>query len=501
MIEFDADVAIVGSGFGGSLLALISGRLGLRTVLIDRASHPRFILGESTTPIANMVLRDLCRRYDLSQLEPICQYGTALQAHPQLVMGINRGSSFYRHDRDQPFQPQKDRGNELLVAFSPDDNRADTQWLRADVDQFFFRQARAARVATMERTDITECTWSDGRWCVSGFHSEEPVRVWVPLVVDASGENGVVLRSLGIDRSGQSLKTNTRTLYGHFTGVASWHELYQQAGGQTADLPFHGDHAAAHHVIEGGWLRQFHFRNGVTSAGLVLDQARHPVHPDRYPDDEWHAILEHYPTLAQQYKGARLAEATPHLVGINRLQRRATRAAGEGWAALPNTAGFIDPLFGTTIAHTMCGVERLAAILEQGWGRDDMNQRLEGYDQQLQTEFSFLDSLVHACYRAMDDFPRFTSVSMLYFAAASEYQRRRTERLSGRATAFLCADDPELQQAVDRCLQRLDDDAGTGQQPGDAAEFDRWIAEQIRPFNQVGLCDPAARNIYRLGGD
>jgi tetracycline 7-halogenase / FADH2 O2-dependent halogenase len=74
MIQFDVDLAVIGSGFGGSLMAMIGQRLGLRTVLIDRASHPRFTIGESSTPVANMVLRDLVQRYQLSRLEPICQY-------------------------------------------------------------------------------------------------------------------------------------------------------------------------------------------------------------------------------------------------------------------------------------------------------------------------------------------------------------------------------------------------------------------------------------------
>ena len=61
MSALDVDVAIVGGGFGGSLLALVLRRAGLRVALIDRGRHPRFVIGESSTPIANLVLKDLCR--------------------------------------------------------------------------------------------------------------------------------------------------------------------------------------------------------------------------------------------------------------------------------------------------------------------------------------------------------------------------------------------------------------------------------------------------------
>ena len=37
-----SDVAIIGSGFAGSLMSLVLTRLGRSCVVIDRQSHPRF---------------------------------------------------------------------------------------------------------------------------------------------------------------------------------------------------------------------------------------------------------------------------------------------------------------------------------------------------------------------------------------------------------------------------------------------------------------------------
>ncbi len=496
MIQFDVDVAVVGSGFGGSLMAMIAHRLGLRTVLIDRASHPRFTIGESSTPIANMVLRDLARRYSLPDLEPICQYGTALETYPDVTLGIKRGFSYFRHHPDQPFQPRDDHANELLVTANPDDDRSDTHWLRADVDQFFFKQVRSCGIATMERTDVTEVT-RDDRWCVVGLHGEEPVRVYAEFVLDASGETGVMLRSLGIPSTDQALKTRSRTLFGHFTDVGSWHDMYQEAGGRVADHPYRCDNAALHQVIDGGWMWQLRFRNGVTSAGLVLDRDRHPYHPDRYPDEEWHLIVERYPSLARQFSGTRLHEATPHLIGTGCLQRMAERVAGEGWAALPNVGGFIDPLHSTGIAQTMCGVERLAVILQQSWGRDDLNSKLEVYSRTVLAELAFIDSIIHASYLAMDDFPRFVSTSLLYFAAATTYEHRFRQGQIQPENAFLCADEAGLHEIVDRVIQRLTHDMALAPEDrGDPAEYDRWIAQQLQPYNRAGLWDPSLHNMY-----
>ncbi|MEO8429749.1 MAG: FAD-dependent oxidoreductase, partial [Verrucomicrobiota bacterium] len=36
------DIAVIGSGFAGSLIAMIARRLGRSVVLIERGQHPRF---------------------------------------------------------------------------------------------------------------------------------------------------------------------------------------------------------------------------------------------------------------------------------------------------------------------------------------------------------------------------------------------------------------------------------------------------------------------------
>lgn len=92
------EVVVVGSGFGGCLTALILDRLGLDVAVVDRAAHPRFAIGESSTPLANMVLADLCRRYGLPQFLPLAKYGPWRRAHPDVACGLKRGFSFFRHE-------------------------------------------------------------------------------------------------------------------------------------------------------------------------------------------------------------------------------------------------------------------------------------------------------------------------------------------------------------------------------------------------------------------
>ena len=52
-------VAVVGSGFAGSLLARVLTVQGHDVVLLERGTHPRFAIGESSTPLANLTLERL----------------------------------------------------------------------------------------------------------------------------------------------------------------------------------------------------------------------------------------------------------------------------------------------------------------------------------------------------------------------------------------------------------------------------------------------------------
>ena len=76
------DLCVVGSGFGGSLLAMIARRLGRSVVLIERGSHPRFAIGESSTPLANLLWEELTRRYSLPSLLPLAKWGTWQRTYP-----------------------------------------------------------------------------------------------------------------------------------------------------------------------------------------------------------------------------------------------------------------------------------------------------------------------------------------------------------------------------------------------------------------------------------
>jgi FADH2 O2-dependent halogenase len=503
MTRLDVDVAIVGSGFGGSLTALLLSRIGLSSVLVDRSSHPRFAIGESSTPNADLALLAIARAYDLPRLAPLAKYGTWQRTYPNIVCGLKRGFSYFHHRPGEPFRPQADHANELLVTASPDDERSDTHWLRSDVDSFFAAEAQRAGVPLFANTSVELSPRSDG-WRLSATNRPDPLEVNAAFVIDGTGEFGIIPRVLGLASRVSTLATNSRTVFAHFRDLRLWNEVLRDAGATSADHPFCCDHAAVHQVIDEGWMYQLRFNNNVTSAGFVLDGDEFPLDESVSIQSEWDRVLRRYPSLAEQFRPTTIVAPPGGLARTRRLQRRTSQAAGENWVLLPHTFGFIDPLHSTGIAQSLRGIERLVAILREHWRRPSLSAALAKYSATLDREIELIDKLVSGCYLARRNFRLFTAFAMLYFAATTISEHRRAQSLAGESepfdilTGFLLADDPAFRRLVATAWQRVGELAA---QPDvgddDIAAFESLIAAGIEPYNIAGLCDPAANNMYR----
>ena len=92
MKRFECVLAILGSGFGGSLLAIIARGLGYSVELLERSTHPRFAIGESSTPLADFKLAAIADQFGLDWLRPIAKYGPWKGTYPELDCGLKRGS-------------------------------------------------------------------------------------------------------------------------------------------------------------------------------------------------------------------------------------------------------------------------------------------------------------------------------------------------------------------------------------------------------------------------
>src|SRR2546425_1018548 len=192
------DLAVIGSGFAGTLMAMIARRLGRSVVLLERGRHPRFAIGESSTPLANLLLEELARRYDLPALLPLSKWGPWQKAHPEIACGLKRGFTFFHHLLGEAWQPHADRRNELLVAASPHDGIADTHWFRPHFDEFLARQAAKLGVELFEETSLEAADFTQASPVLTGGRCGKPLSLSSRFVIDASGPRSFLHRALGL---------------------------------------------------------------------------------------------------------------------------------------------------------------------------------------------------------------------------------------------------------------------------------------------------------------
>ena len=159
MRDSSCDLAVVGSGFGGSILAMVARRLGFRVMLLERGRHPRFAIGESASPLAGILIEQISDRYDLPRLRPLSAFGTWQRTYPQVVCGLKRGFTYFKHETGRRYRVADDRVNQLLVAASPSDELSDTHWLRSDVDQFLVNEAIALGTEYQELVKLDRIEW------------------------------------------------------------------------------------------------------------------------------------------------------------------------------------------------------------------------------------------------------------------------------------------------------------------------------------------------------
>jgi len=499
----EADLAIVGSGFAGSLLALIACRLGYSVALIERGTHPRIVIGESTTPLTNLLLEELCDRYDLPELRSFTKWGTWQRHHPKVACGLKRGFSFFHHPLDgSAYGPLADRERQLLVAASPHDGIADTHWYRADFDQFLMQTAVRAGAQYFDRVDLHEFAEDEGGATLRGVRvlpqlqrARETVTFRARFVIDATGPRGFLHKALRQEERPLPGMPPTQALYTHFNGVGRLEN--QIDAGETPPYPI--DNAAVHHVFPGGWIWVLQFNNGISSAGVACtdDRARELGFSRSSSTNDlqarfahaWQRLLDRIPVLKQQFARAR---AIRPFTRIPRLSFRSAQIAGRNWVLLPSAAGFVDPLLSTGFPLTLLGIERVAAILQNGLDTPGRAEHLADYAAHTDAELLAASRLAAALYATMDNFPVFVSLTMLYFAAVSYAETAHRLGKPELARGFLLHEHPAFAPEAARLINRA---AGV-RTPEETRQFAEDVRRAIEPINVTGLADPLRRHWY-----
>ena len=486
------DIAVVGSGFAGSLLAMIARQLGRSAVLIEKGIHPRVVIGESSTPLSNLLLEELTTRYELTELRPLAKWGSWQRSYPEIACGLKRGFTFHHHVLGASPAADRERQDQLLVAASPRDEIADTHWYRADFDHLLVREAQRLGVEYVDRVALRRFRDGGDEVTLEGERDGHAVQLHARFVVDATGPRGFLYHALGLRELALPDYPRTQGLYSHFTGVSRLEGTSWSRIGEPPPYPI--DDAAVHHVFDGGWIWVLQFNSGVTSAGVAAtDELASRL---RFSDgaEAWSRVVDMISALKEQFAEARAIRPFVHM---QRMAFRSSDVAGERWALLPSAAGFVDPLLSTGIPLTLLGVSRLAEIIERDWCTQHFTEQLRAYATQTNRELTSTACLIGALYANMNNFPIFVALTLLYFSAASFSEAARRLGKPHLAGSFLLCDDPAFGPVCSRLIERSRHPLSKNE----SNELIKDILEAIEPINVAGLGLPDRRNWYPVYAD
>jgi len=379
------DVAILGSGIGGSMLACILAKHGVSTLLIEELVHPRFTIGESLIPETGVRLRILAEKYGVPEIGWLGSFH-ALRDNVSTACGVKRSFSFLYHREGEPHRAEETNQLPTLTPpFGPDSHlfRQDTDAYLATIAVKYgadFRQQ--TKIANIDfQPDEVRMTTASGEVIRASF------------LIDGGGMRSHMATQFGLRDETPRFRTNTRALYSHFAGVTPADALLD--GKRVTPSPL--SQATMHHIFDGGWIWVIPFNNHrdstnpLVSAGLMFDRRKYPD-PKGTPEEEFRSFIARFPTIQKHFAGAR---AVRPWIGTGRIQYSQSRHLGPRWWQLPHAACFVDPLYSSGMSILTVAIDVMAGLLLKAVAENDFAvERFQRVEDVVNGAFDHFDYVV-----------------------------------------------------------------------------------------------------------
>jgi flavin-dependent dehydrogenase len=354
------EVAVVGGGPAGAIVATLLARAGREVVLFERSTAWRWrACGVFSSPVT---VEDL-RRVGLDE----ATLGRVARPIPAMRVETPGGVAFRLTYGETGTGPGRGLGGPggRPVGFD-----------RSALDPAILAMAAAAGATVREGTRVERLALDGVRPRLHVHGPDGPGVVDARFVVGADGSGSLVARTAGVARP---------TRLGPRIGL-TFH-LEDRPGDPPADArmrvfddgyvgiaPVPGGRVNVGIVLGGSW----HARLAREGAAAVVDRVLAAV-----PDSDGRAGSP--PDPAAWRSGPRL----DRIAGASPLGRRVTRRAGPGWLLVGDAAGFLDPFTGEGLHRAVVSAELAArAALAALDGRDGA---LAAYDRAMRRRFATKD--------------------------------------------------------------------------------------------------------------
>ncbi len=330
--EPTTDVAVIGGGPAGSAAATMLARQGLKVILLERERFPRDHVGESLLPASIPILEEL------GVLPAVEAQGFVKKLGATMVWGRDRepwswffGETNRRYPHSyQVWRPTFDH----LLLDNAAANGVDVRqcWQATEVlldPQFRYSGVSSnPEPADFLQTSNESYSHTSVR-CVDDAGRERHISSL--FVVDASGQNGLLGRQLGLRRWDESFRN--LAVYAYYEGAAR--------------LPPPADTNIFIESYAHGWLWTIPLHTGWASVGAVVDQRVgeervQSMGLERFFDEQ----LFQAPHTAEMLRNATRVSG-PSIV--KDWSYACEKIAGSNYVLVGDAACFIDPLFSSGV--------------------------------------------------------------------------------------------------------------------------------------------------------
>ena len=320
------DVLVIGGGPAGSTVAPLLAEKGYRVVLLEKARHPRFHIGESLLP-ANLPLFE--------------RLGVADQVR---AIGMEKwGAEFVspHHNMPQVFHFADAWDKTMPYAY---------QVKRAEFDEVLIRNAAAKGVEVHEGCRAKKVDFlADDSAVVHAVDDAGAEHAWhARFVVDASGRDTFLANRFQIKH--RNPRHNSSAVYGHFA------QARRHAGQAEGNITIFW--------FEHGWFWFIPMMNDTTSIGMVTWPYHMKTKGSRSLEQFLMDNIATCPALAERLADAKLineVEATGNFSYVSE------RNHGRNYLMLGDAYAFIDPVFSSGVLLAMnsgvIGAEAIDACL------------------------------------------------------------------------------------------------------------------------------------------
>ena len=496
------DVAILGAGIAGSLLATVLSNKGVRVLLLDAATHPRFVIGESTVRHTLRLVKIMAEQYGIEELWHVGS-GENIRKHVTSACGEKRNFGFIYHRMGQPHNPAE--ANQLVIP--PFREGYEAHLFRQDIDAYLYQAALHHGTVGMQNTRVTEVDVHDSGVTLTTDKGEV---FTASYLVDAAGFRSPLADKFDLRDNPTRARTHSRTLFTHMIDVKDYDELVGNAHGQ----PEKWYSGTCHHIFDGGWMWVIPFdnhpdsTNPLVSVGWQFDSRRFPKPTNMTPQEEWDMWAEKLPSVGMQFKDAKVVRPW---VSTGRIQYSSKKTIGDRWCLLAQASGNIDALFSRGLANTMEAINALIPMLLQAVKEDDFREERFAYLEELQqNNITHNDLLVWGSYVAFRDYELWNAWFRIWALGVGlgdlrlasifrQYEKSHDSALLPQnhpPMGLFCSNHPGFKKLFDQAVMVMEQvEAGTLDTKAATKQIMSLIQNAEFTSPAVGLADPAKRYI------